>query len=224
MKLPLLRLLICLLFISGYLSCKTSNSSISNKNNIENFTLRKGKFDQSFTVGNSSKWNIKLSIPKIEQDQRYPLILALHWAGNLTAYQAYADCLAFPALDTLQGIIVAPSSDGMHWTAPINEHRIIELLTEIKKHWPVLENQIIVTGYSNGGIGSWFLADKYPELFSAAIPIAGYYRPTKLKIPMYVIHGKTDELFKVGEVENAVKLSQKKGSKIDLKLMDNFSH
>ena len=205
-------------------ACGTTKSSNSNKKYIENFELQKGVFDLSFRVGKAVDWNMKMSIPAIESGKKYPLILALHWAGNLTAYQAYADCLAFPALDTLGGIILAPSSGGLHWTQPINEKRILELITEIKKHWPVDEKKIIVTGYSNGGIGTWFLADKYPDLFSAAIPIAGYYRPTKLKIPTYVIHGETDELFAVKEVENAVQMTQKKSPSVELEIIENFSH
>jgi len=179
---------------------------------------------ENSTIGNNLNWNIKLSVPKIETGKKFPLILALHWAGNLSTYKEYADCLAFPGLETLGGIIVAPSSNGLRWNQPINEKRIIQLIKEIVKHWPVSEKQIIVIGYSNGGIGSWHFANKYPELFAAAIPMAGYYRPAKLEIPTFVIHGRKDELFKVEEVEEVINLSMKNGSKIYLELVEDYSH
>ncbi len=211
-------------FLFFMMACATTKSPVSKIKNIQNFDLKEGVYDTALTVGNSVDWNMKLSIPKIESGKKVPLILALHWGGNLTTYKEYADCLAFPALDTLGGIIVAPSASNIHWTQPINEKRILELIGEIKKHWPVDEKKIIVTGYSNGGIGTWFLADKYPKLFSAAIPMAGYYRATKLKIPTYVIHGRADELFAIKEVENAVRLTQKESPNVELEIMDSFSH
>ena len=33
--------------------------------------------------------------------------------------------------------------------------------------------KVVVTGYSMGGAGTWHFAEKYPERFSAAIPVAG---------------------------------------------------
>ncbi len=54
--------------------------------------------------------------------------------------------------------------------------------------------------------------------------MAGYYRPVKLKIPIYVVHGKNDELFLLDEVEKAVNLSIKKGSHIHLELIEDYSH
>lgn len=221
---PILRLVIFISITFFYFGCNTAKSPISNKNKIENFNLKEGVFDKSFTVGNSANWNMKLSIPKIKSGENYPLILALHWAGNSTTYKGYADCLAFPAFNNLGAIIVAPSGDGLHWTDPKNEKKIIDLIDEIKKYWPISERKIIITGYSNGGIGTWFLADKYPELFAAAIPIAGFYQPANLRVPTYAIHGKADELFSVKEVENTIKLSREKGSEIELEIIDKFSH
>lgn len=224
MKIPLLRIMLSFLIPLVFLQCKSFEVLDANNPTIAKFKLKKGMYDQSFSIENSPNWSIKLSIPEIVQGKKMPLILALHWAGNLSTYQEFADCLAFPGLDTLGGIIVAPSSNGLSWDQPINEKRIIQLINEIKKYWPISEKQIIVTGYSNGGIGSWFFVKKYPELFAAAIPMAGYYRPLKLKVPIFVIHGKKDELFMVEEVENAVDLSRKNGSKIYLEILEDYSH
>lgn len=194
------------------------------KSEIKKYTLKKGVYDRSFTLTNGKKWNYQISIPTIKADEKVPLILALHWAGAGNTYKEYSNCLAFPALDFLNAIIIAPSADGGHWVNPMNEKRVITLLKDIKKYWSIDETKIIVTGYSNGGIGSWHYARKYPKLFSAAIPMAGYYSTEKLRIPLYIIHGEMDELFDVDKVMADIKGSVALGSKIKYEVLPGLSH
>ena len=60
--------------------------------------------------------------------------------------------------------------------------------------------RIAVTGFSVGGTGSWHFAAKYPERFSAAIPVAGrpptYTKPWTVKM-VQTIKLDTDLLDKI---------------------------
>jgi len=194
------------------------------KSEIKNYTLKQGHHNVSFKMDDASTWDIHLSIPDIQADSTYPLVIALHWAGAADAYLQYSSCLAFPAFDQVGAITVAPSGSGLHWIEPLNEQRVIDLVQKLKKFWPVDEDQIVITGYSNGGIGSWHYAKRYPRLFSAAMPMAGYYDAAKLKIPVCLIHGLEDELFKIKEVQKAVKRSIEMESDITPHYLKGYSH
>ena len=191
---------------------------------VAQFRVKAGTYDRSFRMSDGKAWNLKIFVPELAETDTVPLVLALHWAGNRETYKEYADCLAFPALKELNAIVVAPSSEGLHWVRSIMETRVQELIEEIIEHWSVHENQVIVTGYSNGGIGSWEYIKKYPHLFRAAIPMAGIYDDSKVETPTYVIHGEKDELFNAQTVEATLKRSIAKGSPIELQLVEDFSH
>lgn len=194
------------------------------KADIKNFEFAKGRDDYQFTLTDKEVWNAAISIPELKENEKVPLIIALHWGGPGDGYKGYSECLAFPAFESMNAIIIAPSSDGMPWTSPKNEDRVMDLVKKVSKYWPVDPKKVIVTGYSNGGIGSWYFAKKYPKLFSAAIPLAGYYKNEKIKVPVYAIHGEKDELFDIKEIKEMIEDSIKKGSNIKFKIIPGYSH
>lgn len=194
------------------------------KSEIKKFKIKKGIFDHSFKMTDHEKWDMKISIPEIQSDEKVPLIIALHWAGGGKTYQEFMDCLVTPAADSLNAIIIAPSANHKHWAEPMYEKRVVKLIKQVKKYWPVDPKKIVVLGYSNGGIGTWEYAKKHPKLFCAAIPIAGYYSPSKMEVPIFVIHGTQDELFNKKEVAIALEKSIGMGSKIETEFIPKFSH
>ena len=194
------------------------------KQSIESFEIRKGRFIHKFVLSNEKEWPVHLSIPEIKEGYKVPLIIALHWAGSRESYLEYSTCLAFPALEFLNAIIVAPSSNFGNWVHRKNEKKVIGLIKRLIKYWPIDKEKIIITGYSNGGIGSWEYAKKYPKRFAAVLPVSGHYEPHKMKVPAYILHGENDDLFNVSEVESAIEKSKKKGSLIHFKALSGFSH
>lgn len=191
---------------------------------VKKYELHKGRHLVNFNLNNGNYIDISLSIPEIILEKKVPLIIALHWAGGLNTYKTYSECLAFPALEFMNAIVVAPSDHGLHWVDKQNEKKLIKLIDSIIKHWPIDPSKIIITGYSNGGIASWFYAEKYSKIFRAAIPMSGTYDAAKIEIPLYVIHGKKDELFNFYKVQNTISQSIVKGSKIQLTLIEDYSH
>jgi pimeloyl-ACP methyl ester carboxylesterase len=49
----------------------------------------------------------------------------------------------------------------------------LAVLERVMKEYPVDPKRIYVTGYSQGGFGTWNMALLRPELFAAIVPIAG---------------------------------------------------
>ncbi len=221
--LPILLVLPCLLCAT---QIKESEITIPvvKISEINKISLEAGMHDYALEMTNGKKWNVRILVPKIKKEKKYPLVLALHWTGDEEAYKAYGDCLVFPAFKKIKTFIVIPSSDGTPWVHSNNETRVIDLIKKLKKQFPIAKEQIVVTGYSNGGIGSWKYAEAYPKLFSAAIPIAGYYEKKKMQIPIYIIHGEKDELFNVSTIQNAIAQSKKMGSQIHTTIIKGFSH
>ncbi|NHZ87312.1 MAG: hypothetical protein GWP19_15820, partial [Planctomycetia bacterium] len=162
---------------------------------VNNVNLDQGVRVDSFNLMGGIVWNYSISVPEISDSEKVPLILGLHWAGKSESEQ-YLRCLADPGFRKLNAIIFAPDADDYYFWDENNYSLILTLIEYAKKSWPIDEDKIIVSGYSNGGIATWFFGVNYPQIFSAAIPIASRYDyDKKLQIPFYVIHGDKDELF-----------------------------
>ena len=129
-----------------------------------------------------------------------PLILALHYGiGNRNSTGVGADLVKGvigPALEVLGAIIVAPDSVRGNWSTSENEKAVNALLDMVMAHYAIDKKRVAVTGYSMGGTGSWHLAEKFPERFSAVIPIAS--RPPASaagwRLPVLAIHSRDDQV------------------------------
>jgi predicted peptidase len=129
-----------------------------------------------------------------------PLILALHYGiGNRDSTGVGSDLvkgIIGPALEGLGAIIVAPDSVRGNWSTPENERAVDTLLDMVMAHYAIDKKRVAVTGYSMGGTGSWHLAEKFPERFSAALPIAS--RPPASaagwRLPVLAIHSRDDQV------------------------------
>lgn len=185
--------------------------------------LRPG--DQTVSIPNGvTSTKFRLHVPEDTSSLR-PLIIALHWSGGGNTYQEYFDCLAVPGLDTLDAFIIAPQDNENDWGTTINLFNVSELRLLALRHWPVDPARVAVTGYSLGGLGSWHYANNYPELFSAAIPMAGTYRvTTPVRIPIYFIHGENDELFPLVGVQQDAQSVTDTGGEAVLNVVPGLGH
>ncbi len=51
---------------------------------------------------------------------------------------------------------------------------VLEAMSEVKKHYPIDDNRVLVTGFSMGGAMAWEFAVHYTDLWTAAAPGAGF--------------------------------------------------
>src|SRR5712672_808366 len=129
-----------------------------------------------------------------------PLILALHYGiGNRDSTGVGADLvkgIVGPALEGLGAIIVAPDSVRGSWSTPENEKAVNALLDMVLARYAIDRKKIAVTGYSMGGAGSWHFAEKFPERFSAAIPVSGTppESASGWRLPVFAIHSRDDQI------------------------------
>src|SRR5437868_2193862 len=159
-----------------------------------------------------------------------PLILALHYGiGNRDATGVGADLvkgLITPALEGLGAIVVAPDSLRGNWSTSENEKAVNALLDLAMTQYVIDNKRVIVTGYSMGGTGSWHLAEKFPERFSAALPIAS--RPPASaagwRLPVLAIHSRDDKVVPFDPAAARVAELQQAGVNAKLIALSGVAH
>ena len=169
-------------------------------------------------------YTMRVTFPEASEDKT-ALIVALHWAGGGNTYKEFNDCLILPALAGLQAIIVSPEGENQLWSTANNVEKLLSLIAYSRKYWNIDPAKIAVTGYSNGGNGSWYFAEYHPELFSAGIPMASAYPISeKIDIPLYIIHGAKDELFAMEKTRMWIERTRKAGTELVFVPNDSLSH
>lgn len=140
-----------------------------------------------------------------------PLILALHPGGPRVAYYGskFLQEVVLPALGDLHAIVVAPDSPAGSWADPLADRAVMALLEKVRGEYAVDRRKILVTGFSMGGRGTWFMASHHPDLFTGAIVMAGPVGDEPLDkrslMPTYVIHSRADFVVPFAPVEQIVR-------------------
>ena len=193
--------------------------------------LAPGLHSGSLQRANEPAIRYAISIPRnYSPSARVPLILALHFGvrgGDATgAGGNVVRILIGPALAELGAIIVAPDSVRGDWSSPENESAVNALLDMVLAGYMIDSKKIAVTGFSMGGAGAWHFAEKYPERFSAVIPVAG--RPPESasgwRLPVLAIHSRNDEVAPIGPTETRIPELQKSGVNAKLIALNGISH
>lgn len=199
--------------------------------NAANLPGTPGIYEQSLKLENGKELRYTLFIPSpFDEKQEKPLILGLHYGGTVTPWygKGYLIILALPGLKELDGIILAPDCPTPNgWDNPKAESALLELVNTIKQNYNIDHKKILVTGFSLGGIGTWYMAARHPEIFSAAIPISAEIKPEigkTIRIPVYAIHSSGDEIFPVKEVEESMQKLKARGMPVQLKIITGLSH
>src|SRR5262249_22434775 len=105
-----------------------------------------------------------------------PLVLALHFGydgakpkphygkGMIDAFR--------PGLAGLNAIVIAPDALGGSWTDARNEQAAVWLTKSAMKTYAIDPKKVVITGFSLGGEGAWFIGSRHQDVFTGAIPVA----------------------------------------------------
>ncbi len=171
------------------------------------------KFEEHLYVNNegqSIQYQLLRPI-KYDSTKKYPLVVALHsgagWGtDNIRQFEGSwcADFLSkrenqlkYPAF-----IFVPQCAPWLQFGAIPSPHKsvdhlIFEIMDILFNEFSIDRSRIYVSGMSLGGYGSWHLISERPDLFAAAIPIAGGGNPrsaARLKdIAIWAFHGARDK-------------------------------
>lgn len=190
--------------------------------------LPPGVHSQTLTAGDGQTIRYAISIPPgYSPAVRVPLILALHFGGSpVGAGRAMLELLTRPALAELGAIIVAPDSIDGAWSGPRNERAVTTLLDAALNTYSVDLRKIVVTGFSMGGAGAWHWANRFPERFSAVLPVAG--RPagsaSAWRVPVFAVHALNDEVVPIGPAQRRIEELQQLGKNAEMVVLTGVTH
>jgi len=202
---------------------------------MQSLATSPGIHELELTRGSDPTILYTLSIPEgTTADEPRPLVIALHFGGQTGRHfgRGVLTSLVEPGLRELKPIIAAPDSPGRGWTNPESEKAVLDLLDFMLANYPVDPDRVVLTGYSLGGMGTWYIASRNEARFSAAIPVAGAPRGTSeqelrtfVELPLYAIHSRADTVVPLAPTEEAfTKLRSWEAAKVELKLAADVSH
>lgn len=185
------------------------------------FTAKTGDFKRHYLLQSVNEiMPYRMYVPKTFSPARtYPLIIALHGLGGTedSFFEGYNQAL--PPLAEQHGYIVAtplgyrvdgsygwglgnPPADPMtRRTQQASEDDVMQVLQQVKQQYRIDESRIYLMGHSMGGIGTWKMAPKFPDIWAALAPIAGSGNAATLErirtIPQIIVHGDDDRTVNV---------------------------
>jgi predicted peptidase len=196
-------------------------------------------------------------VPAMRPGDQIPLVLALHgrpstgdsvpaWYGMRSLESLFG-----PALRPLGALIVAPDAPRNNWTDPVAERAILAFVDEMKRRYPVDTMRTLITGISMGGMGTWYLVNRHPTLFRAAVPLTSFplVRHTPIDqqglaaafdemakdasgawtapfrgVPVYAIHSRQDESVPFVAESTLVSMINARGGLVHFVAVDSLKH
>lgn len=178
-------------------------------------------------IVNTDTLNYRMLLPKdFSENKMYPVVLFLHGAGergddNKKQLANGSDLfLNETTRDSFPAIVLFPQCpENDYWakleadrsTTPITFNYkyketptkamalVMDLMDDMLEKPFVKSNQIYVMGLSMGGMGTFEILYRKPEMFAAAIPICGGGNPESVvsyakSIPLWAFHGAKDDV------------------------------
>mgnify|MGYP000500819686 CR=1 FL=1 len=104
----------------------------------------------------------------------------------------------------------------------------LELIEEVIKDNNINTNRIYIIGVSMGGFGTWEFVARKPQLFAAAVPMAGYSDHSQIEnikhISFWIFHGSIDKWNPVEGSRNMYKLLSEKNADVRYTEYENTQH
>lgn len=199
------------------------------------FAGRTGDFKRHYLLTEAGEiMPYRLYIPKEYDGSRaFPMVLALHGLGGTEDSMFGANYQVLPEAEKRGYIIAAPlgyridggygrAMGGDNKRSQLSELDTMQVLERVRKDYKIDNARIYLLGHSMGGIGTWVLGAKYPQIWAVLAPISGVADPRTVEvmrnIPEVVVHGDADTTVPVGGSRAMVAEMKKLG--VDVKYIE----
>lgn len=166
-----------------------------------------------------------------KKDERLPLIVSLHGAGergdDLDVLLKQGAPRLFCQGKAPRCALLAPLlCENDVWIARVHElKKLIDAVVKVNKFD---EDRISVTGYSMGGFGTWQLAALYPQAFSAIAPMCGGGMSWQVivleKMSVWAFHGDKDAIVPIGNSYDMVDALSRVNANVRFTILHGITH
>jgi predicted peptidase len=183
--------------------------------------------ETTLDLGDGTTLRYGIAVPADDGRPR-PLVVVLHPGGRGEYYgSSFMQAIVEPALRAWGAVLVAPDVPDRSWATARSERAVLALVEQVASEHRVDRARVLVTGYSMGGAGTWYLAARHPEVFTGAIVMAGSPRGVDLAdvaIPVYLLHSPDDEVVSFAGAEEAYRALSERGHPVELRVLPGFTH
>lgn len=217
---------------------------------------QKGFKAEKFVSGKDTLQYQILYPDNFKKGNEYPVVLFLHGSGergnNNTAQLTHGSSLflADSVRSKYPAIVIFPQCPQDDYWSNVEVDRtamplklvfqnggepttalrlVMELMEETVAKKYVKKDQVYVMGLSMGGMGTFELLSRKPDMFAAGIPICGGAHPESAaayatKIPVWVFHGAKDDVVNPLNSIDMVSSILQKGGFPQFTLYENANH
>lgn len=157
----------------------------------------------------------------------YPCYILVPQCSNKTENEEWAKWIGNSPETPFEGL----GKDGsykMNPTPSESGEAALELIEKTIQNNTINPNKIYLVGISMGGFGTWEFVTRKPQLFAAAVPMAGYSDPSQIEniqhIPFWIFHGSIDKWNPVEGSRNMYKLLSEKNADVTYTEYKNTTH
>ncbi|MFC1852163.1 hypothetical protein ACFL27_18365 [candidate division CSSED10-310 bacterium] len=215
---------------------------------IENLTFKQPEQTKHFTLrhytgldGESRPFVVY--IPSAYDAQKpTPLLVYLH--GGVSHKDIEEDPLKYarenefvPVAEKENWLLLFPfGQGGATWWDEVGMNNILGEIKAVKRKFNVDDDQVALTGFSDGASGSFSLAMLLPDTFSCFIPLNGHIGVASIdgKLPLYVsnltttplhvINTDIDRLYPSKSMKPMLDLAANAGADIEFKVYQGIGH
>lgn len=185
-----------------------------------------------FELEGGGEMRYAISVPAgydASSEELRPVILALHPGGRSEYYGSwFMQSIVEPALRDWEGVIVAPDVPDESWATEVSERAVMALLEDVVAEHPIDRSRVLVTGFSMGGRGTWYLATRHADFFTGAVVMAtGPGRgslESLAEMPLYIIHSPDDEVVPYPPVEELARELAERGYPVQMMRLAGADH
>jgi len=185
-----------------------------------------------FPLGDGSAMRYAIALPAAygaSPEEPRPLVLALHPGGRDAYYGSwFMQTIVEPALRGWEPIIVAPDVPDESWATEASERAVLALLDHVLAPYAIDRDRVLITGFSMGGRGTWYLATRRPERFTGMIVMATGPGRGQLEnladMPLYIIHSPDDEVVPYEPVEELALQLAERGYPVQMMRLAGATH
>lgn len=136
------------------------------------------------------------SLLTLENQEKYSSYILIPQCSDKTENEEWAKWIGNTPETPFEGL----GKDGSYKMNPIpseSGEATLELIEKTIRENNIDPERIYLIGLSMGGFGTWEFTARRPDLFAAAVPMAGYSDPSQIEnikhIPYWIFHGNTDQ-------------------------------